>query len=104
MTSSEPILRVAGLKTWFTQRRLLSRGSRTIRAVDGVDLAVRRGEIFGIVGESGSGKSTLGRTILGIQRETAGEIWLNGRLVSGLEPGMAREARRTIQYVHQDPG
>lgn len=104
MTSSDPILRVAGLKTWFTHRRLLSRRSRTIRAVDGVDLAVLRGEIFGIVGESGSGKSTLGRTILGIQRETAGEIWLNGRRVSGLEPGTARAARRTIQYVHQDPG
>ena len=104
MTSSDPLLRVAGLKTWFTHRRLLSRHARTIRAVDGVDLAVRRGEIFGIVGESGSGKSTLGRTILGIQRETAGEIWLRGRLVSGLDPSSARAARRTIQYVHQDPG
>jgi oligopeptide/dipeptide ABC transporter ATP-binding protein len=104
MTSTDPILRVAGLKTWFSQRRLLSRRSHTIRAVDGIDLEVRRGEIFGIVGESGSGKSTLGRTILGIQRESAGDIWLNGRLVSGLEPGMARAARRCIQYVHQDPG
>jgi len=83
---------------------LLRRRQPTIRAVDGVSFALERGEIFGLVGESGCGKSTLGRTILGIQRETSGEIRLDGKVVSGLPPKEARVARGDIQYVHQDPG
>ena len=54
--------------------------------------------------KSGSGKTTLGRTILGLQRETAGEILLDGKSVSGLPPDAARRARNAIQYVHQDAG
>ncbi len=81
---------------------VLRRRRPPVRAVAGVSLAVRHGEVLGIVGESGCGKSTLGRTILGIQRETAGTIRLDGRLVSGLAPRPARRARRDIQYVHQD--
>ena len=56
------------------------------------------------VGESGSGKTTLARTLLGLQRETSGKIWLHGKRVDGLEPKRARRARRTIQYLHQDAG
>jgi oligopeptide/dipeptide ABC transporter ATP-binding protein len=104
MAPSDPILCLKGVRTWFGKRHFLTRASAPIRAVDGVDLELRRGEILGLVGESGSGKSTLGRTILGIQRETSGEIRLHGLLVSGLTPRDARFARRSIQYVHQDPG
>ena len=97
------ILEVENLETRLGgERRLLGRARPPVRAVAGVSLALRENEILGIVGESGCGKSTLGRTILGIQRETAGTIRLDGRTVSGLGPREARRARRDIQYLHQD--
>jgi oligopeptide/dipeptide ABC transporter ATP-binding protein len=103
--SGEPILSVSGLVTVFGgRRRFLARPKPAIRAVDGVDLALAPGESLGIVGESGCGKTTLAKTVFGLLRETAGEIRLEGRVVSGLEPRAARRARAAIQYVHQDPG
>ena len=102
---SDHLLEVRNLVTVLGQRTdFLGRGLRGVRAVDGVDLAIRPGEIVGLVGESGCGKSTLARTILGVQREHAGEILLDGRPVGGLAPSVARQARKDIQYVHQDPG
>jgi oligopeptide/dipeptide ABC transporter ATP-binding protein len=99
------LLQARGLVTVLGRARpLIGRRSAGVRAVDAVDLDIAPGEILGLVGESGCGKSTLARTLLGVQRESAGDIVLHGRTVGGLEPEEARRARSDIQYVHQDPG
>jgi len=100
-----PLVSVRDLSVSLGGRRgFLRKPMPPVRAVDGVSLALHLGEILALVGESGSGKTTLGRTILGLQRENAGDILLDGKSVAGLAPDAAREARRAIQYVHQDAG
>jgi peptide/nickel transport system ATP-binding protein len=75
-------------------------GGRDLRAVDGVSLTIRKGEVLGIVGESGSGKSTLARILLGLLSPSAGEIFFAGRPISSFGP---RALARCIQPVFQDP-
>ncbi len=100
-----PLVSVRDLAVLLGGRRgFLRKPVPPVRAVDGVSLDLHLGEILALVGESGSGKTTLGRTILGLQRENAGDILLDGKSVAGLAPDAAREARRAIQYVHQDAG
>ncbi len=95
------LLGAQALVTDLGRHASLFRAARPLRAVDGVSLSIQAGEAYGVVGESGCGKTTLARTLLGLQRESSGEIRLDGQRVSGLAPAAARAA---IQYVHQDPG
>ena len=103
MSETAPLLELRDITVLLGgERRLFGKKTAPVRAVGGVSLDLRQGEILGVVGESGCGKTTLGRTILGLQREAAGEIRLGGHLVSSLGPKRARIARRDIHYVHQD--
>jgi peptide/nickel transport system ATP-binding protein len=83
--------------------RLFGMGAGTVKAVDGVNLELRKGEVLGVVGESGSGKSTLGRAVLGLVRATAGQIVYQDRDLVGLSDRQLRGMRRELQMVFQDP-
>ncbi len=74
-----------------------------VRAVDSVDLQVRRGEVLGLVGESGCGKSTLGRMVAGIIQPSSGQVLYHGKDRAGLEGAEARQARLRVQMIFQDP-
>ncbi len=74
-----------------------------MKAVDGVSLEVRRGEVFGVVGESGCGKSTLGRALLGLVPLSGGKVIADGRDLSKLSAPQMKEMRRKIQIIFQDP-
>jgi oligopeptide/dipeptide ABC transporter ATP-binding protein len=105
VSAGAPILEAQDLVVELGGRkRFLRAPVPPARAVAGVSLALRSGETFGLVGESGCGKTTLGRTLIGIQPETGGEIRLDGEVVSGVPPDRARTLRRPVQYVHQDAG
>ena len=103
MSNPVPIVELRGVSVLLGgSRGLLGKATSPVVAVDDVSLSLWPGEVLALVGESGSGKTTLGRTILGLQRETAGEIRLDGHSVSGTTPKRARRSRSAIQYVHQD--
>jgi oligopeptide/dipeptide ABC transporter ATP-binding protein len=103
MIRDEPVvLKATGVVKHFRVRSRRG-GSGTLRAVDGVDLEVRRGETVGLVGESGCGKSTLGRCLVGLTPVTAGSVALDDRELVGLSPKEMRPLRREMQMVFQDP-
>src|ERR687885_837053 len=83
----------------FPLRGRQGRG-QVLRALDGVDLQIARGEALGLVGESGCGKSTLGRCIVGLHSPTSGEMRFAGQL---LGTKRRRDERRELQMVFQDP-
>jgi microcin C transport system ATP-binding protein len=98
-----PVVEARDLKVWFPIRRgLLRRTIGHIRAVDGVDLAIRKGETLGVVGESGSGKSSLGYALLRLIPST-GRIVLLGNDVQSRSWRALRPLRKHMQIVFQDP-
>jgi oligopeptide/dipeptide ABC transporter ATP-binding protein len=101
--TDDVLLEARGLTKYFPVRKgVLKRTVGQLKAVDGVDLDVVRGETVGLVGESGCGKSTLGRTLLRLLEPTAGTIRFEGEQVTGLGSGALKAARRHMQIVFQD--
>jgi peptide/nickel transport system ATP-binding protein len=104
-----PLLSLTNLQVHFPIRgglfdSLTGRKKSVVRAVDGIDLTIQKGEILGLVGESGSGKTTTGRVIVKLTRQTDGAISFDGRDVSRLWGTRAlRPYRRRVQLIFQDP-
>ena len=74
-----------------------------LHAVDDVSFSIERGRTLGVVGESGCGKSTLGRVVLGLLDATSGEVWFDGRNITGCKGRERHELRRDMQIIFQDP-
>ncbi|HSH78546.1 MAG TPA: dipeptide ABC transporter ATP-binding protein [Herpetosiphonaceae bacterium] len=105
VNSGELLLEVRNLKMHFpiTSGVIFRRQVGAVKAVDGIDLQIKRGETLGLVGESGCGKSTAGRAILQLHKPTSGEVIFEGRDLTKLRPNQMREVRRDVQMIFQDP-
>src|SRR5579864_6311502 len=103
-TTGTTLVDVKGLKVYFPIKGgILNRTIANVKAVDGVDLFVKRGETLGLVGESGCGKSTTGRAILQLIKPTAGSVKLDGVELTTLDANQIRLKRAEMQMVFQDP-
>ncbi len=100
-----PLFELRELRKHYPIERgiLFRRRTGVVRAVDGVDLVIRRAETLGLVGESGCGKSTVGRCILGLEAPTSGRVLFAGRDLAGFDRAAERRFRRRVQAVFQDP-
>ncbi|SIT73023.1 ABC transporter ATP-binding protein [Edaphobacillus lindanitolerans] len=100
----EPILEIRNLEMFFPVKgKVFQKEKDFVKAVNGVNLKVNKGETLGIVGESGCGKSTLARTLVGLLEPTAGDILFEGKSILGSGRKQMHQLRKDIQMVYQDP-
>ena len=102
-TEGEALLHARQLHTWFELRRWGIVRIGYVRAVDGVEFSLARGESVAFVGESGCGKSSLIRTLLGLHKPTEGDVIFEGRKLSERSRQERHEYRAKVGYVQQDP-
>jgi oligopeptide/dipeptide ABC transporter ATP-binding protein len=103
-TADDTLIDIQGLKVHFPIRGgLFGQTVASVKAVDGVDLNIKRGEVLGLVGESGCGKSTLGRAVLQLIKPTAGHVYFEGEDLVTMPSGRLRRRRADMQMVFQDP-
>jgi len=102
---TDVLVEVRGLEVHFPIKSgiIFDRTVGHVRAVDGVDLTIHRGETYGLVGESGCGKSTLGKAILNLEPPTAGSVVFDGVDIASLKGEALRTERKRFQMVFQDP-
>jgi peptide/nickel transport system ATP-binding protein len=108
-----PMLRLEGIRKHFQRkpdilrrafiRAGMAKPPQVVRAVDSIDLSIRKGEVVGLVGESGCGKSTLGRIVAGILPQSGGRVAFNGRDMATMSRREYRAAQLDIQMVFQNP-
>ncbi|MDQ7030348.1 MAG: ABC transporter ATP-binding protein [Ardenticatenia bacterium] len=101
----QPLIRVEGLRVYFpiTRGIIFQRHVGDVKAVDGLDFEIKRGETLGLVGESGCGKSTTGRAILQLYRPTSGHVYFGDVDLTTLKGEALRRMRRRMQMIFQDP-
>jgi oligopeptide/dipeptide ABC transporter ATP-binding protein len=104
MNEKATIVDTKNLSKWYTSRSVFY-GARkgVVKAMQDVNLSIRKGETLGLVGESGSGKTTLGRTILQLEKPTSGVVIFKGRDLTAMRKAQLRAVRREMQIVYQDP-
>ncbi len=103
-TQTDMLLVLEGIKKYYSVKEKMWAGkSSHLRAVDGVDLKIKRGTILGLVGESGCGKSTLSRLILRLEEPTAGRVYFEGQNILDYGKKDLRLLRRSMQIIFQDP-
>ncbi len=97
---NESFLKAKDVKIYFNEK---AKNKAVVKAVDGIDLEIKRGEVFGVVGESGCGKSTLGRGLIRLLPLSSGNVTIHGKDIVTLNKKEMKDMRKKIQIIFQDP-